>query len=203
MRVRKSVLRECARLALEQRGFRVDLVGGPGIVPGARLRASKGSESREIAVRTSTDREVGLARRPDGRWATISRVDEVIVVVPAVDQPDTAEVFSFAPKDLMRAFDAALKARKKGKPRFSVKAPIFLPLDELVAADASQSSLGLDVDRGQKAEWPILVPLAAVPRHRLLPSVTAVGFIERVRREFADLHGVDVNKVTVEFRITS
>jgi hypothetical protein len=205
MSARKSVLRECARLALKERGFHVDDVGGPGIVLGARLRASKGSESHKIAVRTSTDREVGLARRPDGRWATISRVDEVIVVVPAVDQPDTAEVLSFAPEDLMRAFDAALKARKKEKPRFSVKAPIFLPLDEPVAVDVSPSNRRIDVDRGlkAKAQWQTLVPLSAVPRHRLLPTETAVGFIERVRQEFADLHGVDVSKVTVEFRITS
>jgi hypothetical protein len=73
MRLRKSVLRECARLALEGRGFKVELISGPGIVPGARLRAIKGSEEREIAVRSSLDREVGLTRRPNGAWATPGR----------------------------------------------------------------------------------------------------------------------------------
>jgi hypothetical protein len=189
MRLRKSVLRECARLALEQRGYRVELMSGPGIVPGARLRAIKGSEERVVAVRVSLDREVGLTRRPDGSWATIPRMDEVVVVVPSNDDSDTAEVLGFAPNVIIAAFDAALAALERANPDFSRKAPIFVDVD--------------DVGLKAKAQWQTVLPLASVPRH--LPSQTgsAVGFIERVRQEFAELHGVDVGNVTVEFRIKS
>lgn len=200
LKLRKSVLRESARLALQQRGFTVELISGAGIVPGARLRARNGSDDeRNIAVRTSLDREVGLTRNLDGHWVTIPQMDEVIVVVPAADDAGSAEVFSFAPEAIIQAFDAALKARQKEQVDFSPKAPIFLALDE------TSSGRSADVNSGLKtrAQWRTLVPLASVPRHRLSETASAVGFIERVRQEFADLHGVDVNKVTVEFRITS
>jgi hypothetical protein len=199
MKLRESLLRECARVALEQRGFTVELISGAGIVRGARLRAVKGSQERNIAVRTSLDREVGLMRRPNGHWATIPRMDEVIVVAPSEDESGSAEVLSFAPDAIIRVFDAALEARQKENPNFSPKAPIFMALD---AASGGRYAV---VDSGlkTKAQWQILVPLASVPRHRLSQTESAVGFIERVRQEFADLHGVDVSKVTVEFRITS
>ena len=200
MKLRKSLLRECARVALEQRGLTVELISGAGIVQGARLRARKDyDDERDIAVRTSLDREVGLTRNPDGHWATIPRMDEVIVVVPAADDPDSAEVFSFAPDAIVQAFDAVLKARQKEHPDFSPKAPIFLALDEASSGRSADVVSGLKT----KAQWRTLVPLASVPRYRLSQTASAVGFIERVRQEFADLHGVDVNKVTVEFRITS
>jgi len=199
MRLRKSVLRECARLAVEGRGFKVELISGPGIVPGARLRAIKGSEEREIAVRSSLDREVGLTRRPNGGWATIPRMDEVVVAVPVDGQPDSAEVLSFAPDVVIKAFDAALAARLKDKPGFPIKAPLFVALDDRKHGRPPIAEAGLK----SKAQWQTVVPLAAVPRQRLSPAISPVGFIERVKQEFADLHGVDVSKVTVEFRITS
>jgi hypothetical protein len=186
-------------LALEQRGLRVDLIGGAGIVPGARLRAIKGSAERIVAVRTSLDREVGLTRQPDGRWATIPRVDEVIVVVPAADKSDSAEVLSFAPEAIMQAFDAALEARQKKKLKLKNKAPIFVALDEPPPGRRPEVESGLKA----KAQWQTFVPLAAVPRYKLVPTESPVGFIQRVKQEFADLHSVDVSKVTVEFRIKS
>ena len=199
MKLRKSVLRECARLALKQRGFAVEFISGAGIVPGARLRARKDSDERDIAVRTSLDREVGLTRNLDGDWVTIPQMDEVIVVVPSADAPDLAEVLSFAPDAIVQAFDAALKARQKEQPDFSRKAPIFLALDEASRGRSVDINSGLK----SKAQWQAFVPLASVPRNRLSQTASAVGFIERVRQEFADLHGVDVSKVAVEFRITS
>jgi hypothetical protein len=204
MRVRKSALRECARLALEQRGFRVEPIVGPGVVPGSRLRAIKGSEVHDIAVRSSTDGEIGLARRPDGGWSTLPRVDEVIVVAGA-KKSGLAEVLSFAPDALMRVFDVALEARQKEKRDLSLKAPVFVALDDFVARDAPTRERRQDVEAGVKVrpQWRVFVPLADVPPQRLSPTTTAVGFIERVRQEFADLHGIDVSKVTVEFRIKS
>jgi hypothetical protein len=196
-KVKKSILRECARLALEQRGFSVEVITGAGIVHGARLRATKGSHQRDVAVRTSLDREVGLTRHSDGRWATIPRMDEVIVVVPSMDDANAAEVLSFASNAIVGAFDAALEARQREKPDFSPKSPIFVALDEVPRRHPSESGLKA------KAQWHTVLPLTSVSRPRLSQTGSAVGFIERVRQEFAELHGVDVSNVTVEFRIKS
>ena len=57
-KLRKAHLRDCARKALEQRGYSVEDVGGAGVVPGARLRISKGSKAYSVAVRTSLERKV-------------------------------------------------------------------------------------------------------------------------------------------------
>jgi hypothetical protein len=195
MRIRKSLLRECARRALEERGFTVELVSGAGIVPGARLRTFKGAEERLIAVRTSLDREVGLTRHSDGRWAIIPRVDEVIVAVPSSDGSDSVEVLSFSPGTIIHVFDAVLEDRKKQNPDFLEKSPIFVALD--IGRDAADPGLKA------KAQWQAVIPLAEVPRRRPTEAVSTTAFIERVRQEFADLHGLDVDKVTVEFRIRS
>ena len=150
MKLRKSLLRECARVALEQRGFTVELISGAGIVRGARLRAVKGSQERNIAVRTSLDREVGLMRRPNGHWATIPRMDEVIVVAPSEDESGSAEVLSFAPDAIIRVFDAALEARQKENPNFSPKAPIFMALDAASGGRYAVVDFGVE-DQGSVA----------------------------------------------------
>ena len=133
MKVRRSLLRECASVALEQRGFTVEPVRGSGILPGARLRAKKDSVTRKVAVRTSLDREVGLTRNSDGKWSTIPQMDEVLVAVPSGDERDLAEILSFDPDVLIRAFNAALKARQGENPDFKLKSPIFIALDEVGA----------------------------------------------------------------------
>ena len=150
MKLTKSLLRECARVALEQRGFTVELISGAGIVRGARLRAVKGSQERNIAVRTSLDREVGLMRRPNGHWATIPRMDEVIVVAPSEDESGSAEVLSFAPDAIIRVFDAALEARQKENPNFSPKAPIFMALDAASGGRYAVVDFGVE-DQGSVA----------------------------------------------------
>jgi hypothetical protein len=189
----KSHLRACGQVALEQRGFRVEIKPGAGIVTGARLRAFKEADEYEVAVRTSLDREVGLTRGADGRWLTIPRMDQVIVVVPSAEDPACAEVLCFKPKVLIAVFDRALAIHKEHNPAFSHKAPIFVALDEAGDGNRAQATTGLKA----RAEWTHLVPLASVPPH----GTVAGGFIERVKREFAALNGVDVSKVSVEFRI--
>jgi hypothetical protein len=193
---RKRHLRECARLALEGRGIQAEVKPGPGIVPGARLLTMAGSEEREVAVRTSLDREVGLTRHPDGRWMTIPNVDEVVVAVPSAEEPDSAEVLCFDSDVMIEAFDAALAARMKQDSKLSHKAPIFIALDH----SAKGSSPNLQSGLKTKSKWRTLIPLSAVS----MPSLarpSAEGFIDRVKREFAELNGVDVSKVVVEFRI--
>ena len=98
-----------------------------------------------------------------------------------------------------RLFDRALEVRQLEKSQLSLKAPIFVALDVPIRRQGHEVFPALKA----RAQWQTFVPLAAVPPHRLSPSPTATGFIERVKQEFADLHGVDVSKVSVEFRITS
>jgi hypothetical protein len=197
-KIRKRHLRECARIALEIRGFRVELKAGAGIVPGARLRMFHGSKAREVAVRTSLDREVGFTRHPDGRWTTIPSVDEVVVAVPSAEDPSSAEVLSFDREVIIDACNAALAARKNEYPELSHKAPIFIALD---TADSRHSSDAASSGLKAKAKWRTSVPLAAVRTHKSPFVPPAESFIERVKREFAELNGVDVSKVVVEFRI--
>jgi hypothetical protein len=197
MKLRRSLLRECARLALEQRGFTVEPVRGSGILPGARLRAKKGSVTRDIAVRTSLEREVGLTRNSDGAWSTIPRMDEVLVAVPSANDRRSAEILSFDPDVLIRAFDAALKARLRENPDFKIKSPIFIALDEVVGGDASEPALKA------KSQWSTLVPLTSVSRPHFSQNESETEFFDRVKQEFAERYGFDSTKVTVKFSITS
>jgi hypothetical protein len=146
-------------------------------------------------VRTSLDREVGLTRQPEGHWTTVSKVDLVLVVVPATDQPDTAEVFGFAPKVLIGAFDAALAARADDG-SLAPKVPIFIALDPDRGA-ANPVTVGLKAT----AEWRDVVTLAAARIREDSERESIKAFIERVKREYAERNGVDVGNVTVEFRI--
>src|ERR1700676_3647029 len=113
LRIRKEFLRESARLALVERGYsRVEIAHGPGIVPGARLTAVKDGATKLIAVRTSSDREVGLLRNENGNWRTIPKVDLVLVAVPA-DEAAAADVFAFDKDVLLNAFNATVDVVEK------------------------------------------------------------------------------------------
>ena len=195
-RADRKALRRAARCALEQRGFKVRQLTGMGIVPGTRLEAVKAEVAKEIAVRTSHDRKVGLMRHPSGKWRTVPRVGEVVVAVQALDDPKSAEVLGFTPAKLIRAFDALAAKVDKGKSRKTAyKSPIFIALDPL-AEDGDGLRSGL---KG-KAEWSRIMPLnSEAPDLQLAEG--KIGFIERVRREFAELNGVDVNRVFVNFHI--
>ena len=199
MKIRKSSLRDCARLALEQRGYTVETVRGSGIIPGARLCAKTNHAKRSIAVRTSLDREVGLTRNLDGSWATIPRVDEVLVAVPSLDDPGLAEILSFAPDVLVRAFDAALTARQSENPDFKLKSPIFIGLDNSVPG----GGLTVEPSLKDKSQWKTLVPLTSASLPRQSQNETENEFFDRVRREFAGRHGFDPSKVRVEFSVIS
>jgi hypothetical protein len=195
-KIRKRHLRECAQLALEGNGLRVELKAGAGIVPGARLRTFHGTKVRQIAVRTSLDRKVGFTRHPDGRWKTIPAVDEIVVAVPSAQEPGLAEVLCFDREVMIDACDAALAARKKEYPRLSHRAPIFIALDTSDEGHPPDDASNLKA----KAKWRTTVPLAA-GRTRDSASAPAKSFIERVKHEFAELNGVDESKVVIEFRI--
>jgi hypothetical protein len=195
--MRKRDLRRCAQFVLERHGYEVETVTSAGVLPGARLRARMGAAERTIAVRTSLDREVGLTRQPDGTWTTISKVDEVLIVVPANDPPDAAEVFAFAPAVLIEAFNAVLAARTEDKGELACKVPIFVSLDTPVRGTFDPVAVGLR----EKAEWRTVVPLASVREREGTDRGSTMALLERVKREYADLQGVDVGCVSVEFRI--
>ncbi len=196
MKVRRQALRNCARLALEGRGLRVEHKSGAGVAPGARLLAFNGPEVSEVAVRTSLRREVGLTRLSNGKWNTIPKVDEVVVAVPSAEQPDAAEVFCFDRDVIIAAFDAALAAQTKKHRRLSPKAPIFVALD-----NARKPSPDFGTGLKAKSKWQTLVPLAAASVSGSSHLPIGEGFLARVKREFAEINGVDVSKVVVEFRI--
>jgi hypothetical protein len=197
MKITKLLLRECARTALEQRGFTVEALRGSGIVPGARLRATRSGHPQTVAVRTSLDREIGLTRNADGRWATIPRMDQVLVAVPAQGHNGVAEILSFAPDVLVTAFDAALTIRQSENPEFKRKSPIFIALDEETRGSSIHKA-GLKA----KAEWSSLVPFTSVPQPRYQRKESESEFMERVKQEFAERHGFDPGKVVVQFTIT-
>ncbi len=197
--VTKSQLRACARTALEHRGFSVELIPGAGVVPGVRLKATKGLETLTIAVRSSLRRAIGLMRDVDGRWKTIPNVDEVVAVTPAVDDSRSVEVLGFDPKVLITIFDAALAFQLKRYPRLSKKAPIFVSLDKGRRGGATKSISNLKA----QAKWSLILSLDSTTVSENFRSDAINGFIERVKREFAELNGVDVSKVRVDFHINA
>jgi hypothetical protein len=127
-----------------------------------------------------------------GDWRTIPEADEVIVAVQAQDDANLAEVFGFAPEVLIRAFNAlAAKTLAKKSREQALKSPVFIALDHQLD-DPHELSSNLK----KKSSWSMIVPLK--------PQKTAaegLGFVERVKREFAELNGVDISKVLVNFQI--
>jgi hypothetical protein len=193
--VTKNELRESGRLALERRPDRpvaIRELRGAGIIPGSRLKVVDGSGERTVAVRTSLARELGFARRPEGRWVTLPKVDEVLVAVPAGDNADEAEVLAYDADTLMDVFDAALAAQdRQGSKRFST-APVFIALD-----GKSTLTTGLK----SKAKWQMVIPRSELTNRRQAKPFTTAAFVERVKREYAEMNGVDVSQVVIEFKI--
>jgi hypothetical protein len=197
MRARKAKLRACAPVAFKRRGYAVTLAGGAGVVRGARWRGMKeDGKEYEIAVRTSSDRKFGCTRQPDGRWSTISRMDEVILIVPSREDQTTAEVFSFDPAVLIAALDEALAIQRARKLDISHTTPIFVPLDDRRRGSNKEIVPGIKSD----CNWRELVPLGSAPNLVITPE-SGGKFIDRVKREYALLNEVDVSKVKVSFRI--
>ena len=195
MRITKQQLRDGALQAVENRHYAPVPVSGPGIVPGARLKPTAGpAAGKQLAVRTSKDREVGLLRREDnGKWRTIPKMHEVIVAVPSLTNPESIEVLCFDAKTVIELFDAAVE--KAGSRAQSYKTPVFVALE-----DPKKGSSALAGGLGAKAKWREEIPLPSIAAKLTDQSD---GFIERVKREFAERNGVDVAKVVVEFRIVA
>lgn len=191
--VSKEQLRHCAKRALEERGYMIERVLGQGIVPGVQLKATKGRRVLTIAVRTTNNRKLGLVRAENGKWRTISTVDEVVVAASA-EKRGYAEVFGFDPDDIIKRFDAELSELIKRMPKLKKIPPVFVNLD-----DKHRKTSNKDSGLKTKATWSLFVPIAAVAADN--SGERNAGFIERVKREFAELNGVDLSKVHVNFSI--
>jgi hypothetical protein len=129
--MRKEILRLAARSALERRlpGVPIAIVRSQGVVPGARLEYEEKGRMKEVAVRTSKDRKVGLLRDRNGKWRTVTnpKVKLVLIAAPASDDGDLIEVLAFDPEKLVNGFDRAVANAGKADRE---KGPVFLPLDE-------------------------------------------------------------------------
>ncbi len=206
-------LRASAVEALQQRGFSVETIEKPRVVSGARLKTTDAKgRTRTIAVRTSYERKVVLLKGiRTGDWLTLSNVNEIVVAVRSLDSPNWAEIFGFKPKILADAFDAVVRWNVQRNPggagtgigRERRGAPVTMVLDEL-----ESDPKGLKSNLKAKASWSMTIPvhaenlmLALSSPAPIVPVEKNAGFLERVRREFAELNGVDVAKVKVSFQI--
>ena len=192
--MRKTQLREAARYALDAPGhnYETQQVLRPGIVVGSRLRATNKPQPYEIAIRTSLDREIGFLRHPDGRWRTLPSVQEVVVAVPSRSDTGQVEVFGFDPNEMLAIFDAAVSDAGR---KLAMKAPIFISLDEVKAGKKSGPIAG---GLKQIAKWELKVDLGSLAKS---PNLETTEFIDRVKREFAEIIGVDAKNIAIEFRI--
>jgi hypothetical protein len=200
MKIKKEQLRQSARVALAVQGYSdIELAPGPGIVPGARLRAVKNGESWDIAVRTSSDREVGLLRTPSGKLRTISHVKLVLVAVPANEAP-AVDVLAFEPNILIELFNATVQATEKNKrDKSRFKIPVFIPLDDVRNSRTKRVRPGI----GGRAAWQVQVSLDQLPTQSLASGNEdyRAQFFEHVKKQIADFVGVDVSKIVLEIRI--
>ena len=194
-KLRRAHLRDCARKALERRGYSVKDISRMGVAPGAQLRISKASETYRVAVRSSLERKVGIVRKPSGDWMTVPCVDFVVVVTPSAEQPNCAEILCFPSATIIKAFDKVLAARKERNPDFSPKAPLFVPLDPVERGKAIHPGLK------ELAEWQDDVSLASVPSQKSSEREGVSAFVARVTREFAQKFGAKEEDVTVSIHI--
>lgn len=212
-------LRAAAREALEQQGHKVAPVKGTG---GAQVDLEHNGKRSWAFVRTSADRWIGWMR--DELTGDFKGFDEdaSLVVVASLDsktKPTCIEVHAFNPTDVQTAFRTNLAARKASNPALSHNAPIFVCLDRMERGVPADTGSGLK----EKALWSTSLPFPGVaagsstakaepssteaPEEKFdagfQPSKreTAEGFAARVRQEFADLMGVSVEKVRVEFHV--
>jgi hypothetical protein len=200
LKIGKEFLRESARLALEEKGYKqVEIAHGPGIVPGARLTALKEGSRVLVAVRTSSDREVGLLRNQNGTWRTIPKVNLVLAAVPAIDAL-AADVFAFDRDVLLNEFKATVDVTEKNKRTKSrFKAPIFVALDDVTNSRTGKIQSGLKARRLWQVQIPTSRSALPTASDKTLESHTQL--IERLKREVAILIGVDISKVVLEIRI--
>ena len=160
------------------RGFDVRVKRGQGYLPGARVIAVKGGKEIDVVVKASQERAVSFTRQTPTRWRSLHAAHLVVVVVPAENDRNEADVFGFEKKPLERAFNRAWKALENAKRPIGFNIPIFVPIDE-----GSRKNVGHDVSN--------LKELAIWSVHLTAEELTArsssdeESYVDRFRRRFA------------------
>ena len=135
-------------------------------------------------------------RNENGNWRTVTKVQEVLVAVPS-DDKTTVEVMSFKPELLIKVFSAALDAKPNLKKDYRLS--VFIPLDDKRMRRTGAVIPGLKA----KSDWIEVIKPDDEMLRRSAERFSTRSFIEKVKQEFADLNGVDVSEVFVDFRIRS
>jgi len=187
-------LRRVAAKVLEKREwFALEELTGKGIRPGARWMA-KPSKGRplKVAIRTSRDRTLGFSRIGNGAWRTLETVDLVLAIVPTGVSTNSFELLCFDSNGLQKHYGDALNALAAAGRSPDLDVPVFIPLDE-----RSKKNVGHEIaNLKMAARW--AVPFSVKDQEA---GGDSESFFDRVKREFATMNNVDVNKVSVEFRI--
>jgi hypothetical protein len=191
--ISREQLRDVAQLALRQRGYDTQSRTAPGVAPGARLTAVKGTTKLKIAVRTSQRRELGLVPGPEGKWKAPPSIDWMILAVPS-KTAGYVEVLCFDASTLIKEFNLIVR-----KHQLTVEAdvPVFVALDEERSKGSTARAGGLKAIALWNAQFEAK-DLGRKSRAKQLDQ-----FIARVTGEFADLVGVGPERVIVDFRISS
>jgi hypothetical protein len=194
--IKKAALRKYAASVLSEKGYEVVDQTGQGILAGARITATKkGQKPLHVAVRTSYERALSFSRLSEREWRTLRSVDLVLAVVPSQNSSQIFEVLAFKSKVLKSVFNKALLTLKRLERIPSLEVPIFVPLDKDPGKNFGHGLSGLR----EQAEWTVSVGAEAL-KSQLFNSHSE-SFIERVKREFAEINEVDVSRVLVEFKI--
>lgn len=130
------------------------------------------------------------------RWRTAHAVDLVLAVVPA-QTGDAFEVLAFESETLIGAFDEAWQALERAGRSLSFEIPVFIPLDRIARKNVGHEIANLK----DSAIWKVV--FSAKDVEAATSSHDTEALIERFKREFAEMIGVEVAKIVVEVRIVS
>lgn len=191
----QKALRRAAQEAAKKHGYSVEVLKGTG---GARLRLTKGGTSVLALVRTSSDGWLGWMRNDEGEWRGIDDGQLIIAAVLDSKEPSSAAtIYALKPEDVRKAFDDNLAAREAAGP-LKKTAPVFVCMGEPV----TKGPAAVGGNLGAKAMWKLETPLDATEPAPSKTKETKEGFAARVRQEFADLIGVSVDMVSVDFKVS-
>ena len=131
-RIRRLLVDSCVQ-ALEREGWLVTKPGGFG---NARIRRiAKDGKSKLAAIKTTQDQWLAFARRNNGRWATLSDVDVVVVASVDPDDPEFARIHLIDAEELRDRFDRAYAARRAANHTIPTGRGVWIALYENEASD--------------------------------------------------------------------
>ena len=195
--LRRRLYRSCAPVVLKVEGYEVETDLRAGGIPPMRLMAKIEGRAVSMVIRTSLTRKLKGNRDAHGKWRTIPNCDEVLAIVPAYGDPGSIEALRFDSEKVIGALDADLKALEERGSRIPLEQPVVLPLDGKRLSRSETVTPGLK----RIAKWSKEFTLSALLQ--TAPNSPQNQSIERMKREFAALNGVDESQVVVDigFRV--